>query len=146
MTANELNEIAKKLHTESIRSEMGEHSLIKQMKHDVCHLVDVMVGEGKTRSEVNPHLAEIACYIVDRIVPDDSKKSEGLDFEEKKGLVMNRIGVNPIHINAITKQSGLSLDDVAACLCVLELEDRVRQEAGGLFRMTTAQEKDGGKS
>jgi len=140
VTADEVNAIAKMLHAESIPPDVADHVLIAHMKYDVVNLVDVMVGEGKTRSEINPHLAEIARYIVDRIVPEEPKP-DALTFEEKKRLVMNRIGVNPVHINTIWKQSGLSLAEVSACLCVLELEARVHQEVGKLFRMTTLEEK-----
>lgn len=141
MTADELNEIAKKLDAESKWSGKEEHPLIKQMKYEFLRMVDAMVGSGMQRVKINPYLAEIARYIIDRIVPDDLEKESCLSFAEKKRLVMSLIGMNPVHIDIIRKQSGLSVEDVSACLCALELKNRVRQEAGGLFRLSRSQER-----
>lgn len=65
-----------------------------------------------------------------------SNTAHGLSSEERKRLVMNRIGVEPVHIDTLQELTGLTAYEVSYALVCLELQGRVRQSVGKLFMVT----------
>ncbi len=97
----------------------GTHSLIKEGAKLVENCEDI-IEEIRCLRDVLPVSPAIKCLREVKLSPEEERVYNLLSFE-------------PIHIDLISKQSGLAINRVSPVLINLEIKGKIRQVAGKMF-------------
>ncbi len=91
----------------------------------------IKLGEAKLVQSVDDILIELEAKLKPILKPKKQKIAPQLSAFEQK--IFDALSLEPIHIDAISEQCGLSTSDVLVNLLSLEFKGAVRQMAGKMF-------------
>ena len=84
---------------------------------------------GDIVSELGPLVAHFAAIPEQAEKVESAPRGEDRDYE----MLLDVLGFDPISVDELASQSGLTIDQVSSMLLILELEGKIEAQAGGRY-------------
>jgi DNA processing protein len=101
----------------------GCHRLIRQGAKLVEQASDIL-------EELAPYLSAAAA---EAEAPDTARPEEELQLDDEYARLLDVVGYDPVSIDEIIQQSGLTAEEVSSMLLLLELQGHVESLSGNRF-------------
>ena len=87
----------------------------------------------ETAEDIVSELAPLAAHVLQNAVESTAKRTSSENDDEEYQALVKFLSHDPIHVDELVRQSGLTIDEVSSMLLILELEGKVEKLAGGHY-------------
>ena len=87
----------------------------------------------ETTDDIVSELAPLAGHVLQNAVESTAKRTSSTSNDDEYQALSGFLSHDPIHVDELVRQSGLTIDEVSSMLLILELEGKVEKLAGGHY-------------
>ncbi len=87
----------------------------------------------ETADDIVSELAPLTGHVLQNAVESTAKRTSSTDNDDEYTALADFLSHDPIHVDELVRQSGLTIDEVSSMLLILELEGKVEKLAGGHY-------------
>ncbi len=87
----------------------------------------------ETADDIVSELAPLTGHVLQNAADSTAKHEPPANEDDEYQALTNFLGHDPIHVDELVRQSGLTIDEVSSMLLILELEGKVEKLAGGHY-------------
>ena len=89
----------------------------------------------ETADDIVSELAPLTGHVLQTTVESTTKRTSSMSNDDEYQVLANFLSHDPIHVDELVRQSGLTIDEVSSMLLILELEGKVEKLAGGHYSL-----------